>query len=112
MIRIAKKMVHNLKKNLKKSSKTAEEVLQEAKTWQIAPALLLTSTVGTYLLIVAIGPTAIALAQTFSKSLPIVTNVRSMVFLAAFYSLAWLTYSLLDMSKDFAKELRHRTFGL
>lgn len=112
MTRIAKKMFHNLKKNLKRSSKTAEESLKGAKSWEIALALLFTSTVGTYLLIVAIGPTAVILAQTFSKSLPIVSDVRSLGVFAVFCSLAWLTYSLLDMSKDFAKELRHRTFGL
>ncbi len=51
----------------------------------------------------AIAPTAVALALAFSKSLPIVTNVLSMILLITFYVLAWLTYSLLDMSKDFTK---------
>jgi hypothetical protein len=112
MTRIANKIFNRLKKNLRRTSKTAEEALKAAPSWQIALALLVTSTVGTYLLIVAIGPTAVALAQACSKSLPIVSNGRSVILLVTFYVLAWLTYSLLDVSKDFAKELRHRTFGL
>jgi hypothetical protein len=106
------KLFNQLKRNLKRSSKTAEEAVKEAKGWQLALALLFTATVGTYLATVAIGPTAIALAQAFSKPLPIVSDVRSVVFLIEFYGLAWLTFSLLDMSKDFAKELHHRVFGL
>lgn len=106
------KLAQRLKKNLKRTSTTPEQALHKAKSWQIAAALLLTASVGTYLLTVAIAPTAIALAMTLSKGLPIMHGIRSVLFLVEFYLLAWFTYALLDMAKDFTRELRHRVFGL
>jgi hypothetical protein len=96
----------------KRSQKSPEEVLKEAKSWQLVLAAIVTSTIGFYLS-QPVGRAALGLADAWlhdgHKALP---NFTSKIDLALLYGLAWIAYTALDLTKDFLKELRRRWIRL